>query len=312
MILPRAILYTAFLQDQSYQEYLYLLKYIMFYLSLLTMLAVKALAGPLLPDNPMPVARSPSSEPGYISACEAADNCETYIDPASGYTNIRFKTGMEPGSDDYKSRVANSRVKRQSGYPKTLVTVGDATIFWGCDVDPVETLAKVGDICATSGSCVSNAPYSKDVTYVVPGQTSSKGETLTIGATGTYPTWIRNGLVKAVQAAMSGKGIVHTTKVEYGVATGVINRDGIQLKDESCNVAKAPSFIGLGVFSAVNVLEATMQVTATMVDPEPGFCGSEVGDVAALTGAIVGAFGAVGAALAAIFGVVSATCALAS
>ena len=283
----------------------------MFYVSLLTMLAVKAFAGPLLTSDSMPMTRSPSSKPEYISACEAADNCETYTDPSSGYINIRFKSGMEPGSDDNNTRVANSHVKRQSGYPKTYVTVGDATIFWGCDVDPVATLHKLSDICATSGACVSNAPYTQDVTYAVPGQTTAKAEILSITATGTYPPWIRNGLVKAVQNVMSGKGVVETKKVEYGVG-GAINKDGIQITPESCNVAKAPSFIALGVYSAENVLEASIQVTVTMVDPDPGFCGSEVGDAAALTGAIAGAFGPAGAVIAAMFGVISASCSLAS
>lgn len=275
------------------------------------MVTVEAFAGPLLTSNPMPVARSPSSKPEYIVACEAADNCETYTDPSSGYTNIRFKAGMEPGSDDYKTRVANSYVKRQSGYPQTQVTVGDATIFWGCDVDPVATLGNISDICATSGQCVSNAPYTQDVTYAVPGQDTTSKETLSITATGTYPSWIRNGLVEAVQAAMSGNGVVETTNVDYGVY-GPINKNGIQTEEESCNVAKAPSFIGLDVYSAENVLEATISVTMTIVDPESGFCASGVGDAAASTGAIAGAFGPVGAGIAAIFGVISATCAIAS
>ena len=283
----------------------------MFYVSLLTILAVKAFAGPLPLSDSMPVARSPSSKPEYIVACEAADNCETYTDPSSGYTNIRFKSGMEPGSDDYKTRVANSYVKRQSGFPKTQVTVGDATIFWGCDVDPVAILDKVSDVCATSGACISNAPYTQDVTYVDPVQTSTTTETLSITATGTYPSWMRNGLVKAVQTVMSGNGVVETTKMEYGVA-GPINKDGIQITEGSCNVAKAPSFIGLGVFSSANVLEAYLQVTVTMVKPDSGFCGGELGNAAALTGAIAGAFGPVGAGIAAIFGVISATCGLTS
>ena len=283
----------------------------MFYVSLLTMLAVKAFAGPLLASDSMPMARSPSSKPEYIIACEAADNCETYTDPSSGYTNIRFKSGMEPGSHDYKSRVASSYVKRQSGYPKTQVTVGDATIFWGCDVDPVAILDKVGDVCATSGACITNAPYTKDVTYAVPGQNTATAETLSIAADGIYPSWIRNGLVKAVQNVMSGKGIVETTKVDYGV-DGAIGKDGIQITAESCNVAKAPSFITLGVYSSATTLEAHVSVTASIVKPESGFCASGVGDAAALTGAIAGAFGPVGAGLAAIFGVISATCAIGS
>ena len=110
---------------------------------------------------------------------------------------------------------------------------------------------------------------------------------------------------------MLGKGVVETTKVEYVVGR-VFNKNCIQITVESCNVARAPFFIALGIYSAENVLEASIQVTVTMVDPDSGFCASGVGDTAALTAAIAGAFGPVGAGIAALFGVISASCSLAS
>ena len=282
----------------------------MFHISLLALLATKALGSPLLTSDSMPETRSPSDQPSYITACEAADNCETYLDPTSGHTNIRFKSGMEPGTDDYNTRVANSYVKRQSGYPQTQVTVGDATIFWGCDIDPVATLNNVSAICATSGQCITNAPWSQGVTYGTPDQDVTSPETLTISASGTYPSWIRNGLVEGVQAAMSAKGIITTSTVNYIVTTGPTNKNGPQIEGKSCTVAKAPAFIGLGVYSAVNVLEATISVTAAVGTPGSGFCANGVAQTAALTGAIAGAFGPIGAGIGAIFGTISAACAL--
>ena len=82
----------------------------------------------------------------YTTACQAADNCETYIDPVTGFTSVRFVKGMEPGSDDYNSRIASAKVKRDDGYPKTQITVGDKTVYWGCDTDPVAVLDHVVSI----------------------------------------------------------------------------------------------------------------------------------------------------------------------
>ena len=272
----------------------------MIHISLLTLLATTAFAGPL----------PKSGKSSYISACDAADNCETYTDPTSGYVNVRFKAGMEPGTDDYNTRVAGSHAKRQSGYPQTQVTIGDDTIYWGCDIDPVATLDHVGDVCATSGQCISNSPWTESVDYLGPDVTEKTPEPLTISAVGTYPSWIRNGLVQAVQAVMSADGVVNTTAMTYITQDGPISSQGITIVDHTCNVAQAPSFIGLGVYSAENVLEATISVTVSVQVPESGFCA--MASQAALAGSVAGAFDAegVGAPVSAVFGTISAVCAI--
>ena len=128
-------------------------------------------------------------------------------------------------------------------------------------------------------------------------------------AQGTYPSWIRNGLVQGLQAAMSANGLVDRQTVNYMVTTGPINKDGPQTAAESCTVATAPSFIGLGVYIAENVLEATISVSASIGTPGSGFC-AQFAQTSALTGAIAGAFGPVGAGIGAVFGTISAACAL--
>ena len=61
-----------------------------------------------------------------ISQCKAAENCETYESDIG--TLIRFKSGMEPGSDDYNRRFGNGTdhsrvlVKRNT---QTYATFGD-------------------------------------------------------------------------------------------------------------------------------------------------------------------------------------------
>ena len=277
----------------------------MLQVAILALLATMALAGPLSSSNLLLEDRSPSAQASYITACEAADNCETYIDPTTGRPNIRFKTGMEPGTEDYTSRLAKSKTKRQSGYPKTQVTVGDTTISWGCGIDPVATLGNVSSVCATSGQCIPTDSWSTSVNFGSAPH-SSTSETLTITALGTYPSWIRNGLVEGVQAAMSAEGVITTSTLNFVEFTSPTNGDRpTQKRDaESCQVAKAPNSIGLGVYSSPGALEATITVTIAVQTPQNGFCST----MTSVAGAIAGAFGPVGADLAAIFGVVSASC----
>lgn len=116
--------------------------------------------------------------------------------------------------------------------------------------------------------------------------------------------------MEGIQAAMSAKGVINTQTVNYFVTTGPINKNGGQTQGESCSFATAPAFIGLGVYSAQNVLEATISVSASIGTPGSGFCASGIGQASALTGAIAGAFGPVGAGIGAVFGTISAACSL--
>lgn len=125
-----------------------------------------------------------SSDP-FLVACQRATNCETYTDP-SGLERIRFKAGMEPGSKDYDKPVGNL-AKRDTtdapGYPQTQVTVGDQTLWWGCGVDPVQTINNLSSICDTSGECVSNEPWTLPIEYVSPDPSPEQSATLTLTAT---------------------------------------------------------------------------------------------------------------------------------
>ena len=166
-------------------------------LGLLSLLATTALSNPLSQD----------SKPARQPRCTGAGNCETWVDSAGNVRN-RFKRGMEPGTEDYTLHLA----KRDTSYPQTQITVGDATIVWGCGIDPVATLNNVSAICSTSGQCITNAPWSIPVQYVSsnPGGYSpaAVADTLTLNADGTYPAWLRNGLVEALQTAAAAPGLV--------------------------------------------------------------------------------------------------------
>lgn len=280
----------------------------MLQVAILALLATMVLAGPLSSSNLLLEDPSPSAQASYITACEAADNCETYIDPITGRPSIRFKTGMEPGTDDYTSRLAKSKTKRQSGSLTTSITFDDTTISWGCGIAPATTLGNVSSLCHASGQCIPTDSWSTSAFFgPAPPSGASSSETLTITANGVYPSGMSNDLVQGVQVAMRAKGVITTSTLNFVDFTRPTNGDRPPQKrdDDSCQVAKAPDYIGLGVYSSPNgPLEAFIQVTITLQRPENGFCAK----ISSITGAIAGAFGPVGADLAAIFGVVSASC----
>lgn len=271
------------------------------YLSL-TLFASTALAGPLSSLS----LRSASSKSDVISRCENAVNCETYRD-SKGTLRVRFKAGQEPGTEAFENLHRSGKVKRDGA--STSVTLSDDTILWGCGVDVVSTLSHVGDVCKTSGSCLTSEPWSTTVDWADPDAGTSGTENLTLSATGNYPPWLRNGIVNAVQATFSAKGVIDTQDTTFQAIEG-FNEDGPIYDFEPCTISKAPQEIDIVYFSAPNVMEATIQVIATVQPVNSGFCADGVAQGTALAAAIASAFGAWGAAIAGIFGTVSAVCGL--
>ena len=107
-----------------------------------------------------PALRSPRTRNKVL---QDGKSCPTavYTDPSTEGRNNRFKKGMEPDTADHNIRSAKTYAKRDDGYPKTDVTVGDATVMWDCDVDPVSMLNQLIDVCSSSGQCVTSAPTPK-------------------------------------------------------------------------------------------------------------------------------------------------------
>lgn len=100
--------------------------------SLIAILSLAAAAAAVTIPTAAPT-ESPPQQPGVVSLCAVAENCETY-DTADGL-KIRFKAGMEPGSEDYNARFPNATtskrqvlVKRDT---KTHVTFGSTSINYG-------------------------------------------------------------------------------------------------------------------------------------------------------------------------------------
>ena len=195
-----------------------------------------------------------------ISRCEQAVNCETYRD-AKGRLRVRFKEGQEPGTSAYEELHKTTKVKRDGA--TTSVTLTDDTIWWGCSIDVVDTLGHVADICKESGSCLISEPWSETVDWADPDASTSGTDTLTLSATGNYPSWLRNGIVDAVQAMYSADGIITTQDTQIQVQEG-FNQNGPIYTLKPCTISKAPQEIDIVYFSASNVMEATVQVIASV------------------------------------------------
>ena len=119
---------------------------------------------------------------------------------------------------------------------------------------------------------------------------------------------MRNGLVQGVQAAIGAGDFISRQDITYISDVGPATKDGSSIEGATCSVAKAPAFVGLGVFSDEETMKANVAVGIAVGTPEGRFCTGEVKNQAALTAAVSSAFGPVGAVIAVIFGVIAAAC----
>ena len=128
-------------------------------------------------------------------------------------------------------------------------------------------------------------------------------DTLRLAATGKYPDWLRNGIFDAVHASYFAKGVIVTQGTTFQPQEGV-NQNGPIFILQPCTISMAPQEINITFFSAPNMLEATLQVIATVKSIDDGFCSTGVAQGSALVGAVAGALGAWGAGIGAIFGTI--------
>lgn len=276
-------------------------------------LATAGLANPM--SMPQASNNGVDASGGALARCEAATNCETYTD-VSGQLRTRFVPGMEPGSKDYEHRVALAKRDPPPGFPQTSVSFGDEQVSWGCDAHPLAELGNIGSICS-DGSC-EGSPYDLSILWVpyLPGGTAEAiaNEKLEIGATGHYPPWFHDGLVQAVQLAMSADGIIHWYS-NQGYSQGTLKeRDDIREMgapagwDGECNIAITPTKIGLSVYSSNDTVEALIHVTITTPNISPGFCASAT-TALGVAGSVAGMFDGAGPVIAGVCGIASASCA---
>lgn len=133
-------------------------------------------------------------------------NWEQYTN-SLGYTAIRFKPGMEPGSLDYTDRFgigsANlttdaASIRKRQDDRRTEPLVGQTAIPYGCRTNiPQDVLGKLWDICSETG-CDSGTSFNIDVTY--PDSGEERGATVTLSASGRWPSGMQEAMINAVQA----------------------------------------------------------------------------------------------------------------
>lgn len=179
----------------------------------------------------------------------------------------------------------------------------------------------LSSICATSGECVSNSPWTLPIEYVSPAA-AEQSATLTLTATGGYPSWLRNGLVGAMQQAAGAKGLITWDRGQsFGqndINKKMKKRDTAAEDDPAdsmddpvgtCDVASFTSYFGLQILQDADTIIGHIDMVASVPDLQSGFC-AVLGGPTALTGAVASMFPE-GAPLAGILGAVTAGCQMA-
>ncbi|KAK2467328.1 hypothetical protein APHAL10511_000563 [Amanita phalloides] len=259
------------------------------------------LAVNLLATLALTVSLPGSLAPDAISQCEAAPNCETYID--GGKTLIRFKPGMGPGSDDYQSRFGSNSSSSSSsstsrlakGGITTKVQMGDTSMNFGTTA-PDGTggvYHHLYDICHESTCDPSGVQVDSQTIANFRGNSYPETFQLTLSATGQYDGWKeRNNYVDAMVAA-AGKGVSWTTK-----------RWCIRMKEGddcgSLKQAEQTSFINVARYKSGN-LRGFLTAQVSVQSGDGGWCGKIAGIFTSIAGAIDPIAGG-------FFGVASAAC----
>lgn len=134
-------------------------------------------------------------------------NYETYTN-SLGYEAVRFKPGMEPGSADFVRRFSRNAglttspaegalAKRQDNRV-TFPSVGRNRIPYGCQTDIGNAvLSKLFEVCDDI-ACDTGSPVTVPVTF--PDNGREEDAEVTFVARGTYPSGMKDLLIKAIQA----------------------------------------------------------------------------------------------------------------
>jgi len=93
-------------------------------------------------------------ESNLYKACEKASNCEVYTGPSG--RSVRFKSGMEPGSESYNSTIAKRAALMKRDDLTTYISQGQKIMKWG--VTSPSTIADQLDDRCGNGACA-NQPY---------------------------------------------------------------------------------------------------------------------------------------------------------
>ena len=180
-------------------------------LLLLTLLATAAVSTPLFnTENHAFIVdrgtddwwRQKPELPARIKRCNGSPNCESYINDLGNW-DMRFKRGMEPGTDDY-SRRFDGLGKRESSNVTTYLEIYDHSLVWGCDVHPAITLGNLSTLCPPGEASCIGGPVNIPIQWMLPAPGLAGREPipedLAIAATGSYDLQFQGDFIAAVQA----------------------------------------------------------------------------------------------------------------
>ncbi|KAF2117238.1 hypothetical protein BDV96DRAFT_571744 [Lophiotrema nucula] len=198
-----------------------------------------------------------------------------------------------------------NHVKRDVWDPNGNIklTFSSATTMLG-DVKIDDIFASVGDACHTTGLCDTN-----DITF--PGWWQADGTggtmgpiTVTVGPSGSYPTWIRNGLLDSLKAAVvAGAKCGDSTNIQPCVSGDETCTGPVKTVAYQCEV---PAFWGID-YQDPNAADAAPPSIAINVnqalDDGDSVCSDMLSGIGAIAGAIDG-----GAGAGALFSLLSLTC----
>ncbi|KAF2101951.1 hypothetical protein NA57DRAFT_73390 [Rhizodiscina lignyota] len=218
--------------------------------------------------------------------CGPTSNCEAVVE--DGSIVYRFKLGMEPGSEDYKSRFSGLS-KRDS--TTTDVILGKTQIDYGCDASIRKTLnGAIEKLCTESG-CDGGSDYSRDVDW-----TDGGGAPVPTGIKVTVEgAWhaknSKEAYNDAVMATVNPKSAVPEERRwrQNGFQGDVV---GI------CKMSKFPNYIHISRFNGNNMQDEIIINVELEKNEDLCLATSVLGAVAGAVNGVAGGF----------FGVASAVC----
>ncbi|KAF8249104.1 hypothetical protein K440DRAFT_622487 [Wilcoxina mikolae CBS 423.85] len=246
--------------------------------------------------------------PETLEQCKSAPNCETYETHYG--TMIRFKPGMEPGTEVHKRFLSSSEgdaLSKRDDTDNTRVTVGDGTVNYGSTgaSGVGGAIHHLYDTCH-EGSCDRSA--FEVSTQIVASQHESVGEyKVLLHPDGQYNGWSERGVFVEAMVAVANQG-EKCDNIDWanggGFGNWASNNGGTVRQCTQTN------FISVNRFSKEGYLKGFMSVLVELQSPGSGWCGT----AAALGGAISSAVGAVpatavgGALGSGFFGIISVLC----
>lgn len=152
--------------------------------------------------------------------------------------------------------------------------------------------AKLYDVCHEAGQCETQ-PQTFDGWWQADGPNGDMGPiTVTMDPSGAYPTWIRNGLVDALRAAVAaGARCGDSTNVQL-CQGGDKGCQPVRTVAHQCEV---PAYWGINYQapSAADAAPPNIGVDVSMELVDSGVCDDIMSDLGAVAGAIDGVAGGI-------------------